>query len=113
MEICLNGVWGSVCDDSWDVREAIVVCRQLGYNGSKFHLPFYPSFIIHVTVLLASTALSEHRVLSNSPQIYHLDDVNCDGSENTLSDCPHAGIGVENCAIGAEEAGVMCTSKFY
>ena len=35
VEICFYQAWGSVCDDSWDYRDARVVCQQLGYNGSK------------------------------------------------------------------------------
>ena len=34
VDICLGGLWGPVCDDKWDYQGAVVVCRQLGFNGS-------------------------------------------------------------------------------
>ena len=32
IEICVEKIWTSLCDDSWDFRDALVVCRELGYS---------------------------------------------------------------------------------
>lgn len=86
VEVYHDGEWGTVCDDSWDDRDAEVVCRQLGYSGG--------------------IALEDCEYGGGRDPIL-LDDVECEGSESRLEDCAHRTWGEHNCGH-SEDAGVTC-----
>ncbi|XP_022104784.1 neurogenic locus Notch protein-like isoform X2 [Acanthaster planci] len=87
VEVWYNGAWGTVCDDLWDMTDANVACRQLGYP--------------YATNTYNSAA---HGAGTGS---IHLDDTNCAGTEISLGSCPHAGWGSHNCGHG-EDASLRC-----
>ena len=87
MEVFYNGVWGTVCDDSWDLTDARVVCSSLGYGDA---------------VKVTSTA-----TFGQGSGNIILDNVYCNGSEPSVLKCPHNGFGRHNCGH-SEDAGVIC-----
>ena len=32
VEICVGGLWGTICDDNYNRPDARVICRQLGFG---------------------------------------------------------------------------------
>ena len=81
-----------MCDDSWTMGDALVVCRQLNYLGNGDPVAVHSSpFGV------------------GSGPIF-LDDLLCEGSEMNLLNCRAQEIGVHDCT-SLESAAVYCPGK--
>uniref|UniRef100_A0A3B5Q1W1 SRCR domain-containing protein n=1 Tax=Xiphophorus maculatus TaxID=8083 RepID=A0A3B5Q1W1_XIPMA len=90
VEVWKDRMWGTVCDDRFDLREANVVCAQLGCGTA-----------LKVT--------GQNGLFPPGSGPIHLDELNCTGNEQNLWFCP----GVqENSDCGhKEDAGVVCSGE--
>ena len=89
VEVQYNGIWGTVCDDSWDIDDATVVCQQLGFRHAA-----------------RASSHAEFGQAGSSQPIW-LDEVACAGTEEALGDCASDGWGTHDCSH-YEDAGVVC-----
>ncbi|KAI1886539.1 hypothetical protein AGOR_G00196810 [Albula goreensis] len=88
VEVWFLGSWGTVCDDSWDMREAQVVCRQLGCGEAL--------------------RVEGKATVGRGNGTIWLDEVNCTGDELHLWDCCRSPLNQSDCSH-KEDAGVTCT----
>ncbi|XP_074994925.1 scavenger receptor cysteine-rich domain-containing group B protein-like [Calonectris borealis] len=88
VEVLHDGKWGTVCDDSWSLMDAEVVCREVGCGQ-------------------ALSALFGAAFGQGLGPIW-LDEVTYAGTEAALSLCRARSWGIHNCNHG-EDAGIECT----
>lgn len=80
LEIFINSTWGSVCADNFNMTDATVACRQLGYEGAvstdtSFHTPYGRG--------------------RDGP--VWLDEVNCSDNLLHILSCANDGVGEHDC----------------
>ena len=92
VEVYRSGEWVTVCDDSWDIKDAAVVCRQLGY----------PTALVAVL----SAGFGE----GTTSNIW-LDNIDCTGSELNLTDCSSSTYEWSRRCTHGEDAGVVCSGE--
>ena len=92
VEILYNGVWGRICfREDWTIREANVVCRQLGYDGALLN------------AYIGGGSDVDARVIGFTY-------VQCVGNETSISNCTSRRRQwrvLQSCQRG-DENGVMC-----
>ncbi|XP_047496042.1 neurotrypsin-like [Penaeus chinensis] len=93
LQVAVNGVWGSVCDDGFGFAEADVTCRELGFEGAD-----YFTWNNHFG--------NNSSELRRGQTKYWLDRLNCDGVTR-LAECSSSQLGMHDCGP-TEIAGVMC-----
>ena len=89
VEILYNGVWGTICSDGWNLNNAIVTCRSMGFSAVN---TFY---------------VTSSQYGPGVGQIW-LDNVMCGGSEPSIARCSHLGINITQNCTHAKDVGVRC-----
>ncbi|XP_072166906.1 scavenger receptor cysteine-rich domain superfamily protein-like [Diadema setosum] len=89
VEVLYDSQWGTVCHNYWDIVDASVVCKQLGFANAtdSFRYAYFGG--------------------GSPDQPIYLDDVRCSGNETELTDCEYRGCDVKGC-IHYYDAGVRC-----
>ena len=95
IQIYFENTWWTICDQSWDLSDAFVACRQLGFASAK-----------------ATYRGSEHNwkgPTSDDVQVL-MSGVYCRGNESNLLECSHTEFGKHSCSH-EDDVGVQCSHE--
>ncbi|MGH0133870.1 UNVERIFIED_CONTAM: hypothetical protein FKN15_014433 [Acipenser sinensis] len=90
IEVFYNEEWGTFCDDDFSTENAHVLCRHLGF--------------------ISATGWTHSAKYGKGTGKIWLDNVQCRGSEKSITDCKSQGWGNSDCTHD-EDAGVVCKDE--
>ena len=107
VEICIDGVWGTVCDGGWELcvdnwGSLDQVLHNFGL--SNISLPPVNSIMLIFCLVISVLYSHQHNFGEGTGPVF-LYDVGCTGTESTLLNCCHSGIRFNWCSH-SNDAGV-------
>lgn len=92
IEVLINGEWGTVCDNEWNLEDANVSCRQLGYKSALLNFT------------------REYFGRGSGP--IWISNVQCNGNETSLLECRQERVLQRGCTH-KQDVGVLCRGKAF
>lgn len=90
VEVYYREEWGTICNDEFDMKDGLVICRSLGFKNI-LRLPHWSEF-------------------GRGYGPIWVDQLNCSGNESRIEDCPANEWGIHDCTH-FEDVAVHCTSE--
>ena len=87
-----SGMWGILCDQSFGIIDAHVVCKMLGFTTA--------------VEALSNSAADDLYGNPPSSSNFVLDNLDCSGTEKSIFDCPKTGESTESC----KASGARCST---
>ena len=91
-----NNQWGGICDNGYDINDAHVICRMLGFPSAIAALKSPIAFGLYGTAPSGSN--------------FTLDNLNCNGKESSVFHCSLTGELTKKCEA-SQIAGVKCANS--
>lgn len=84
-EVCFNGVWGSICQGSWNGIDAYVFCKELGYKGPSNNNDLIKLYSFFNNSLDPTLYYNAKFGEGNGPVVWN--NIACSGWESTIQSC--------------------------
>ena len=109
VEVCSNGIWGTICANGFTAIDAYVICKELGYGllGKDFECKMF------VFIYDPEPTVYNNSYYGDGDGSIVISELDCKGYEPTVLDCAKKDYGSFTCSRSSI-IGIVCQeSKLY